>query len=261
VAQEPTQPARASPGYKSDFDAVERELTPAYDEADVSEKVRFIETMDPLSAKQGKTLENMWRTRLEMTRRIEDAVLRMTRAAEQTGQLNNTYFLVSSDNGFVLGEHHIKIGKALPYDASARNFFLCRGPGIVTQERSELVTDNDVAPTLVEPANVANPDSYAMDGRSLSPLLRGEIPATWRTATLIEHPAPPINDILKPGYKAVRTTGELYIEWENDHIEHYADEFQTEPANAPVQQAKLEAKLDALRDCAGASCQEAENSP
>jgi N-acetylglucosamine-6-sulfatase len=100
-----------------------------------------------------------------------------------------------------------------------------------------------------------------VDGRSLVPLLRGETAATWRTATLIEHPAPPINGGLKPGYKAVRTQDELYIEWENGHVEHYADEYQTEPASAPVQQAELETKLDALKDCARDSCWKAENVP
>jgi N-acetylglucosamine-6-sulfatase len=217
--------------------------------------------LKPLSAEQSKKLENKWRTRLEMTRRIEAAVLAMTRAAEEAGQVDNTFFLVSSDNGVFLGEHRIKNGKALPYDASARSFFLFKGPRVLAQEGSELVTDNDVALTLGELANVPVPEGYALDGRSLAPLLRGETPATWRTATLIEHPAPPINGGLKPGYKAVRTTDELYIEWENEHVEYYVDEYQTEPANNPARQAELKAKLEALRDCEGDSCHEAEDTP
>jgi N-acetylglucosamine-6-sulfatase len=244
--------------YEGDFDAVEREITPAYDEADVSEKMEFVRNLQRLDQDAHMDLENTWRTRLEMSRRIEDAVLQMTRVAEETGQLDNTYFLVSSDNGVLLGEHRIKSGKALPYDATARSFLLFKGPGVVTQERTELVTDNDVAPTLADLANVPVPENYALDGRSLVPLLHGETFSTWRAATLIEHPAPHINDGLTPGYKAVRTKDELYIEWEDGHVEHYADEYQTVPANDPARQAELEAKLDALTDCAGDSCREAE---
>ena len=136
-----------------------------------------------------------------------------------------------------------------------------KGPGITAQTRSELVADNDITPTLAELAGVTVPEGYEIDGRSLVPLLRGET-VPWRDALLIEHPAPPINKDPKPGYKAVKTaSGKLYIEWETGHVEHYADEYQTEPANAPARQAELEAKLDALRNCVGESCRKAEDAP
>ena len=252
------QPAR----YDGDFDGVQRHLTPAYDEADVSEKVGFIRNLGRINTDADRNLTNTWRTRLEMSRRIEDATLQMTQAALDLGELENTIFVIASDNGFFLGEHRLRCCKALPYDASSKNFLVMKGPGIEAQTRSELVGDNDFTPTLAELAGVSVPGGYNMDGRSLVPLLRGEIVPSWRDALLIEHPAPPINGDQKPGYKAVKTaSGELYIEWENGHVEHYADEYQTHPANDPVRQAELEAKLDALRDCAAESCRTAEDAP
>jgi N-acetylglucosamine-6-sulfatase len=148
------------------------------------------------------------------------------------------------------------------YDASSKNFLLMKGPGIAAQTRSELVADNDITPSLAELAGVRVPGYYDVDGRSLVRLLRGETVPSWRNALLIEHPAPPIYHDPKPGYESVKTaSGGLYIEWENRHVEYYADEFQTEPADDPARRTDLEAKLDALRNCSGESCHAAEDAP
>ena len=83
------------------------------------------------------------------------------------------YLLFSSDHGEMLGDHHL-FRKSLGYEASARVPFFITGANVPLKPAGldELVCWEDVAPTLLDLAGVAVPES--MDGVSLAPLLRGE---------------------------------------------------------------------------------------
>lgn len=51
-------------------------------------------------------------------------------ASQATGELDNTYLVFASHNGYMLGDHRTRGGKIFPYDVSARVPMLIRGPGI-----------------------------------------------------------------------------------------------------------------------------------
>ena len=56
----------------------------------------------------------------------------------QTGQLANTYFVFSSDNGFHLGQFRMPAGKETPYDTDIRVPLVVRGPGVPARRDQQL---------------------------------------------------------------------------------------------------------------------------
>ena len=90
---------------------------------------------------------------------------------EETGQLDNTIIVYSSDHGEMLGDH-ARWGKSLPYQASAGVPLLAAGPGIrAGYECHQPTTVLDLASTFLDYAGLDTPAD--MDSRSLRPLLEG----------------------------------------------------------------------------------------
>jgi arylsulfatase A-like enzyme len=121
----------------------------------------------------------------------------------------------------------------------------------------ELVLNTDLAPTFAELGGV---EGFS-DGRSLLPLLHDREPPSWRSAVLLE-------GFVGRGarvYGAVRTEGRKYVEYGNGEEELYDlqnDPYELESLHEKADSAlveNLKARLDALRDCEGDGCREAEN--
>ena len=90
---------------------------------------------------------------------------------EETGQLDKTIIVYSSDHGEMLGDH-ARWGKSLPYQASAGVPLLAAGPGIRAGYECHLPTTVlDLAATFLDYAGLDTPAD--MDSRSLRPLLEG----------------------------------------------------------------------------------------
>ena len=136
---------------------------------------------------------------------IEDGVGEILRVLNETGQLDHTILVFTSDNGYFYGEHGLSVERRLAYEESIRMPLLVRYPGLIEPGtiRNELVLNIDLAPTLLELAGVAVPE--AMQGRSLAPLLNGKRPS-WRDSFLIEYYSDKVFPrIERMGYKAVRS--------------------------------------------------------
>ena len=59
---------------------------------------------------------------------VDEMVATLIQELEDAGELDNTYIVFTSDNGFHGGEHRIKGGKRTPYKESARVPLFVRGP-------------------------------------------------------------------------------------------------------------------------------------
>ena len=71
------------------------------------------------------------------------------------GQLDNTYIVFTSDNGFHLGQHRLPAGKQTAYDTDIHVPFLVRGPGITAGVHVARLAGNvDLAPTFEAMAGV-----------------------------------------------------------------------------------------------------------
>ncbi len=121
----------------------------------------------------------------ETMRSVDDSVGRVVETLRALGQLENTFILFTSDNGFLFGEHGL-IDKRTMYEASIRVPMIAHGPGLFTGGRRlpQLALNIDIAPTILDAAGIPIPAS--MQGRSFRPLLRGDTIA-WREDFLYEY--------------------------------------------------------------------------
>jgi choline-sulfatase len=107
-----------------------------------------------------------------MITELDDYVGQLWDTLEQTGQLDNTIFIYTSDHGETLGEHGLWLKNNL-YDVAARVPLIIAGPGIPQGVRVSTATAHvDLMATLLEWANVRQP-GY-LRGRSLTPLMQGK---------------------------------------------------------------------------------------
>ena len=173
---------------------------------------RKIGDLPPLSTKTGSDDKTI-RDRLRMLMAVDEGVGRIYEAIEETGQLDNTVFIVTSDHGYFYGEHGLSVERRLAYEETLRIPLLVRYPKLVVAGRKIDFTtlSIDVAPTLLELGRAARPDS--LHGRSLVPLLAGQtVPP--RRSFLVEYYSDTVFPrIFKMGYKAVRTDRWKYIHY------------------------------------------------
>jgi arylsulfatase A-like enzyme len=116
----PHSPSIAAPRHEGMFADAELPRTPAFDEADVSDKPAFIRQLPPLEPKQIAYLEFEYRRRIASLQAIDDMVEDIVEALREVGQLDDTYIIYSSDNGFHMGTHRLIAGKDTAYDEDIR---------------------------------------------------------------------------------------------------------------------------------------------
>lgn len=118
---------------------------------------------------------------LRCIRSIDRNVGRLLKYLEDNGMIDNTLIVYTSDQGFYLGEHGW-FDKRFMYEQSLRTPLIVRYPAMINAGKvSEVPVMNlDFAPTFLDLAGVKAPDY--MQGRSLLPVLRGQIPDDWRQA-------------------------------------------------------------------------------
>jgi arylsulfatase A-like enzyme len=215
---------------------------------------------------------NDLRDRAMMVQSIDRTVRNILRTVGE-----NTYVVLTSDNGFHLGQNGLGRGKGTAYDADVHVPLLVVGPGVVKGTRAELTSNIDLAPTFEEIAGLT-PQPYRF-GASLVPTF-ADPALVRRNHVFFEHTAQALTDkdpdsALRgdeldrvPSYVAVRTRTGLLIRYDFDNAAdrtRYGYEFYTyknrvwEKTNAFAQDrhapevAALLAKLTAFDQCSGQS--------
>lgn len=104
---------------------------------------------------------------------IDEQIGRILQALDKSGEIANTIIIFTSDQGLAIGSHGLR-GKQNMYEHTIGVPLVMCGPGIPPGERiSARCYLRDLYPTLCELADVPVPEG--LDGRSLAPLLRGEV--------------------------------------------------------------------------------------
>ena len=164
----PHSPYVPAPRHQGTLAGVPLPPPPGLNEPNVSDKPFFLRRLPKLGNGKLTAIENRRRSRLEMLRSVDDAVKAIVDALAAEGQLDNTYLIFTSDNGYFSGEHRIRQGKYLPHEPASHVPMMIRGPGIPAGGTSpELVSNVDLASTIAQIAG-ASP-MLAQDGRSLLP--------------------------------------------------------------------------------------------
>ena len=119
---------------------------------------------------------------------VDDQIGRIREALRETGRDKNTVIVLTSDNGYFLGEHHFE-GKWLMHEESIRTPMIVADPRLPAERRGMTVDpmtlNIDCSPTILDLAGIPIPE--ATQGRSLVPFLRGEVPADWRKDWFYEY--------------------------------------------------------------------------
>jgi arylsulfatase A-like enzyme len=174
---------------------------------------RPVEHADPRSPAGGLP-DEIVRNRLRMLSAVDRGVGRIRDRLAQMGELDNTVFIVTSDQGFFYGEFGLAQERRLAYEPSIRIPLIVRYPGAAQRASRPLTlaSNVDVAPTLLELAGLPVPSN--MDGRSLVPALRN--PARQiRDRFLIEYASDNEFPRLRSmGYAALRTQRYKYIRYD-----------------------------------------------
>lgn len=167
--------------------------------------LRDIPGLPPLSRATGTDDETV-RDRLRMLAGVDDGVGLLLDALNDSGELDNTVFVFTSDHGYWYGEHGLSVERRLAYEEAIRIPLLIRYPPLIQSGGiiDEFALSIDLAPTLLELAGTMS--SHKMDGRSLVPLLKGDGPTDWRTSFLIQYNTDTVFPRVKSmGYRAIRT--------------------------------------------------------
>ena len=120
-----------------------------------------------------------YRDRARMVQSIDRMISRLRAEAGP-----NTYFFLTSDNGFHLGQHQLNGGKGTPYDSDTHVPLVVVGPGVKQGPRSQFVSSIDLAPTFETLAGL-RPKAYRSGNSFASSLTAPRAPGD--RFTFMEH--------------------------------------------------------------------------
>ena len=217
--------------------------TPAYAEADVSDKPAYIRGESPPPYANGWPLGKICRSMLA----VDDMVATMEQQLTAAGR-NNVLWLFMSDNGMAYGAHRWDF-KSVPYSTPIPlNVHWAAGRGTTPRTESQGVVNIDLAPTLCRIAGC----NMRTDGIDWSPLLSDGESTIARSQILEQLPE---GVRAAPPWQAIRTAQWHYIEYATGERELY--DFGKDPweltnragrSNYAAVQADLASDLDVLLD-------------
>jgi arylsulfatase A-like enzyme len=155
---------------------------------------------------------------LAVIQAVDDNVGRLLAYLDASGLAKNTIVIYTSDQGFFLGEHGL-FDKRFMYEESLRVPFLVRWPGVVKPgtHSDAMALNVDFAPTFLEAAGLPVPAE--MQGRSLVPVLRGQVPRDWRTSMYYRYYHDPGDHNTRAHYGVRTRTHKLIYYWKKDQWE------------------------------------------
>ena len=172
---------------------------------------------------QGKALaeykyQRYMRDYAKVVKSLDDNVGRLLDYLRDSGLLENTLVVYTSDQGFYMGEHGW-FDKRFMYEESFNTPLVMRLPEGFTRrgDIDEMVQNIDYAPTFLELAGAPIPSD--IQGRSLLPLLKGKHPRNWRKGIYYHFYEYPAEHMVKRHY-GVRTERYKLMHFYND-INHW----------------------------------------
>jgi arylsulfatase A-like enzyme len=249
--QAPHVPAKYAERHGAEFRQALAPRVPSFNEGDVSQKPSWVRQIAPLDDKEIAEADKLQQWRLRSLRSVEEMIEVVLQALAETGRLDRTYVIFTSDNGLLMGQHRAVGRKGNSYEESIGVPLIVRGPGVPVGTTDAFALTIDLAPTVLDLAGAPIPET--VDGRSLAPLLRGASPASWRPDVFVENfgSGPTL---------ALRTPDWMYNYQDTEEFELY--DMRNDPYQLrnlyrtadPVLLDTLRRRLLLLSTCRGASC-------
>ena len=195
--------------------------------------------------------------RVQALQAVDRGIRDQVNALRRSHQLDNTYVIVTSDNGYEIGEHNHE-GKLLPYRDSLMVPTVLRGPGIPKDEVVDTVASvPDLAVTIASIGRAA-PPSRTVDGTNFLPVLDSE-KTLYRAIPIVGYPLGTTRE--RPLYYGVVRGSTTYVRWAWGKEEMYdtrIDPYQIRNLASEVgyreRLVELRRLARQLRDCRGNSC-------
>ena len=227
---------------------------PSMFEADVSDKAIVRGVRKSWPSERRAQLREVYQQRLESLLSVDRAVAATIRTLRRTGQLGDTVIVLTSDNGYVTGEHNLD-GKLWYFHEIVDVPMVARGPGFPRGQRvAAPVTNADWAPTFAALAG-ATP-TRTLDGVDIVPWLRS--PASRRVVPIEAYP---VAGGRRPLYTGVVVGPWTYVRARGGRTEVYyrrVDPFQEHNVRHDPRYAgqvrRLARLADRYADCAGETC-------
>jgi arylsulfatase A-like enzyme len=273
----PHEPYVPAPQDRTKYPDLTVPHTPAWDTSPTNAPA-WLQSLPQLTPDQIAKCNAVYRKRVRDVLSVDRMVGHLQTALQQTGQLQNTVFVFSSDNGFHIGQYRLMPGKLTAFDTDLNVPLVIAGPGIPAGSTNvDLVQNVDLAMTFDQLAGARMPGApVSVDGHSIVSLLHGQ-DVPWRAVTLIEQwgeagiaPADPDAQSAAaahpPRYTALRTADWTYVKYSTGEHEFYDRDTDPYMLNniyntlSPQQTTDLDATATALPTCAGTTCWQQESS-
>jgi arylsulfatase A-like enzyme len=246
--------------------------TPSFNAVGTDEPA-WLAARKELSITRIEKFDNMWRNRVRSAESVADSVTGVYTALAQSGHIDDTLVIVTSDNGFHAVFHRLPQGKRTAFKEDTVVPLIVMGPGVTTGGTVTAMTSTvDLAPTITSVLGTA--PSVIAEGRNLVPFLTSQTaPSDWRTATLTESMSesapgdPDYSTFSPPRFASLRSEQWLYVEYvtgERELYNRYTDPDEMRnliSKEDPSVIAQLSAQLSALRVCTGSTCRVADSMP
>ncbi|MDC0264742.1 sulfatase [Verrucomicrobia bacterium] len=141
----------------------------------------------PLDKDPVPSFDDLYHRYCETVHGLDENIGRVLDYLDSSNLMENTIVVYLGDNGFALGEHGF-YDKRDAFEESIRIPMLAMAPGLIKpgSKIDAMMLNMDLAPSLLEAANINIRKSMNLDGQSALPWLRGEtIP--WRDHILYEY--------------------------------------------------------------------------
>ncbi|MGA0134609.1 MAG: sulfatase-like hydrolase/transferase [Opitutales bacterium] len=180
----PHDPRSAEPRFHAMYDAARIKLSPAFMPLhpwDIGEMTVRDERLAPWPRTKEDT-QKQTADYYACVTGLDHHVGRIFAALKEAGQWEDTIIVFSGDNGLSLGEHGL-FGKQNLYEFGGMHVpLVIAGPGIPHGRTPAFAYLMDLFPTFVSLAGAKSPEG--IDGRDLTPVIRGERKAVRETSYL-----------------------------------------------------------------------------
>ncbi|KAK6292242.1 hypothetical protein J4Q44_G00368260 [Coregonus suidteri] len=171
----PHSPWTSAPQYQDRFKDLKAPRDPNFNVHGKDKHWLIRQAKTPMTNSSIELLDDAFRKRWRTLLSVDDLVEKVVKRLEVRGELENTYIIFTSDNGYHTGQFSLPLDKRQLYESDIRVPLLIRGPNIKPNQTTGLAVQNvDLGPTILDMAGY-NVNKTTMDGMSFLPVLGGSV--------------------------------------------------------------------------------------